>query len=354
MLNILHKRQKMIKVLVLQRVSHVAHNVPSLSVAARITEALEYLQDQNTIIYIAIDETDPLTDTALKWADILILSKHSSDHALQVVHLAKQLSKRIIYDVDDWIFSFPSYSNAKDQAKKLDNIKKIIELADHITVANTTIFKAIQEFVSNPILVPNGMYVERYLSQETFDEYQPPRIVFTNADMLKMEYSKETFLKVLQIFSIQHPEYLLDFYGDPFPEMHSIPFLHFTNRMPYPDFMKSLVAGKYQFAITPLGGIEDEESYFFNSCKNPFKYLNYGNACVPGIYSKAPIYTNECVTHGKTGLLIDNTIDEWIDAMENFAINKSLRDTIRSNAFKDIKQNYHIKQSADVLYALMS
>lgn len=105
----------MIKVLVLHRVSHVAQNVPSLSVAARITEALEYLKDQNNIIYMAIDETDPLTDTALRWADVLLLSKHSSDHALRVARLAKQLSKAIIYDVDDWIFSFPSYSNAKDR-----------------------------------------------------------------------------------------------------------------------------------------------------------------------------------------------------------------------------------------------
>lgn len=344
----------MLKVLVLHRVSHVAQNVPSLSVAARITEALDYLQDQHKITYMAIDETHKMVENALKWADVLMLSKHSSDSALKIAITAKKLNKKIIYDIDDWIFSFPSYSNAKDQSQKLNNINQIIKLADHVTVANKTLFLAIKKYVNNPVLVANGMYVEKYLTKITNDEFIQPRIVFTNADMLKVKSAKETFLKVLQVFSKKHPEYILDFYGDPFPEMYSIPFLHFTNRMPYPDFMKSLVAGKYQFAITPLGGTEDEESYFFHSCKNPFKYLNYGNACVPGIYSDVPIYSDECVSHGKTGLLVNNTMEEWVDTMENLANDKGLRATIRKNAFEDIMDNYHIQHSAHQFYALMA
>lgn len=344
----------MLKVLVLHRISHVAQNVPSLSVAARITEAMDYLQDKHKITYMAIDETHEMVENALKWADVLMLSKHSSDSALRITITAKKLNKKIIYDIDDWIFSFPSYSNAKDQSQKLNNINQIIKLADHVTVANKTLFLAIKKYVNNPVLVANGMYVEKYLTKITNDEFMQPRIVFTNADMLKVKSAKETFLKVLQVFSKKYPEYILDFYGDPFPEMHSIPFLHFTNRMPYPDFMKSLVAGKYQFAITALGGTEDEESYFFHSCKNPFKYLNYGNACVPGIYSNVPIYSDKCVSHGKTGLLVNNTMEEWIDTMENLANDKCLRETIRKNAFDDIMANYHIQQSATQFYALMA
>jgi len=145
---------------------------------------------------------------------------------------------------------------------------------------------------------------------------------------------------------------VLDFYGDPFPEMFSLPFLHFTNRMPYVDYMRALVSGQYQFAITPLGGSEDFEAAEFNASKNPFKYLNYGAAKVPGLYSRAPIYTS-CVDDGKTGILVNNDFDSWIKGMEHMAADEELRWRIRVAAFDDVMRKHHIRYSADVLIEVL-
>jgi hypothetical protein len=130
--------------------------------------------------------------------------------------------------------------------------------------------------------------------------------------------------------------------------MFSLPFLHFTNRMPYDNYMRAIVSGGYQFAITPLGGEEDDEAAEFNACKNPFKYINYGTARIPGIYSAAEIYT-ACVQHGRTGLLVDNDFASWYDALERMAADRSLRDTMRAAAYDDIMENFHVKSSAAVL-----
>ena len=151
----------MTNVLVLQRESHVARGVLSLSVVARITEALDYLQDLNKIEYIVISEKDTIAMNAILWCDVMILSKHSSTDVLDLVKYANKNDVVVIYDVDDWIFSFPTYSAAQGQEKKLGLIKEIMSLSDHVTVANKGLLTSIGEFCKKQVYVPNGMYVEK-------------------------------------------------------------------------------------------------------------------------------------------------------------------------------------------------
>lgn len=342
------------KILALQRESHVAFGVPSLSVAARITEVLDYMESSGQVTFTAISENDPAAEAGVRWADALILSKHSSPQALELTKLARRLGVRIIYDIDDWIFSFPKYSGGQSHNNKQSLIREILGLADVVTVANTTLQGKIRNIVSNSVLVPNGMWVEKYVAHPGAAglEAMPPRIVFTNADFLKMQSAKDMLLTALQVFFLRHPAFVLDFYGDPFPEMFSLPFLHFTNRMPYADYMRALVSGQYQFAITPLGSNEDREAAEFNACKNPFKYLNYGAAQVPGLYSRAPIYTN-CIDDGNTGILVDNDFGGWVEGLERMAADAALRQYIRASAFEDVMHRHHVRHSADVLMAVL-
>ncbi|WP_216617155.1 glycosyltransferase [Burkholderia glumae] len=321
-----------------------------MSVAARITEVLEFMEARGQVSFTSISENDECAPAGVDWCDVLILSKHSSRQALDLVKRARERGVRVIYDVDDWIFSFPRYSGGQGNNAKLSLIHEIIGLSDAVTVANATLLRKIQPIVPDAIFVPNGMWVEKYMLPRCAagEEASPPRIVFTNADFLKLQAAKDMLLTALQVFFLRHPAYVLDFYGDPFPEMFSLPFLHFTNRMPYADYMHALVSGRYQFAITPLGSSEDAEAAEFNACKNPFKYLNYGAAQVPGIYSNAPIYTR-CVSDGVTGLLVDNDFDGWVDAFERLAGDRALRTEIRMAAFDDVMRRHHVSASADVL-----
>ncbi|WP_256250394.1 glycosyltransferase family protein [Burkholderia ubonensis] len=343
------------KILALQRESHVAFGVPSLSVAARITEVLEYMESRGELTFTAISENDDCAAAGVDWSDVLILSKHSSQRAVELVKRARARGVRVVYDIDDWIFSFPQYSGGHARNARLKLIHELIDLSDAVTVANKTLLRKIQPIVPSAILVPNGMWVEKYVAPHmtTGQEATPPRIVFTNADFLKLQAAKDMLLTALQVFFLRNPNYVLDFYGDPFPEIFSLPFLHFTNRMPYADYMRALLSGRYQFAVTPLGSSEDSDAAEFNACKNPFKYLNYGAAKVPGIYSRAPIYT-DCVTDGITGLLIDNDFAEWVDALERLARDAELRENIRAAAFEDVVRNHHVQASADALSEVIS
>ncbi|KXB30136.1 hypothetical protein AT959_12235 [Dechloromonas denitrificans] len=344
-----------IRILVLQRESLVAAGVPSLSVSARITEVLDYMASLGGIEHAAISEADPCADLGVEWADILILSKHNSSTALGLAQLASGLGVKIVYDIDDWIFSFPAYSGGH-AANNRNFAHDIIELADVVTVANNELLRRLPKKIPgiSPVLMPNGMWVERYFAtNRERQQLVNPRILFTNADFLKVQSAKDSILTALHVFFSRHPDYVLDFFGDPFPEMFSLPFLHFTNRMPYESYMRAIVAGDYVFAITPLGADEDEESVEFNACKNPFKYINYGTAKIPGIYSNADIYKS-CVQDGETGLLIENSFEAWLEALELMAYNDCLRERIRVGAHDDVRERFHVRHGCKVLQTIVS
>lgn len=347
--------KRSVRVLVLQRESLVAAGVPSLSVSARITEVLDYLESFGGIEHAAISEVDPHAALAVEWAEVLMLSKHNSSSALSLTQLARSRGVKVIYDIDDWIFSFPSYSGGRG-ANDRKFVRDIIALADVVTVANDELMRRVPHVMPEiaPVLLPNGMWVERYGNGHGHEtQSSSPRVLFTNADFLKVQSAKDGILTALHVFFSRHSDYVLDFFGDPFPEMFSLPFLHFTNRIPYDSYMRAIVAGDYSFAITPLGAGEDEEATEFNACKNPFKYINYGTAKIPGIYSNATIYKT-CVQHEETGLLVDNTYDAWLDALELMARNPALRGRICAQAHADVNDRFHVRHGGRVLHGIIS
>ena len=337
-------------VLVVQRHSLVAGADFSLSVHARIIEAMDWLRDQGMIQYAVCGEQDESISRVLRWADAVMFSKHFSDRAIAIAREARHSECLTLLDLDDLVTAFPSYSGGAANREQAE-FETMLGLADYVTVANSRLMESILPLRGDCVLAPNGMYAEKYPSPLMADAY-PPRCVFTNADYLKIHVFKRDFIRLLQDFHDAHPEVGMDFFGDPFPELASLPFVHYTRRIPYAEYMHCLARNGYCFALTPLGAEEDAESLLFNRCKNPFKFLNYGIAGVPGIYSDCDIY-RDCVEHKRTGLLAKNTYDEWYASMELLLADARLRDTIRNYCYQTVCSEYHIRHAALQFHALL-
>tara|TARA_B100000927_G_scaffold288399_1_gene282944 strand:- start:181 stop:1266 length:1086 start_codon:yes stop_codon:yes gene_type:complete len=352
----LTKNNKLQKVLVLNRESLVASKEISLSTSTRVKEVLDFLVYKKHLEYIEVFDSNPIAKRAIDWSNVMILSKHRSVKSLELVKYAKQKKKIVIYDLDDWIFSFPNIS----QGSKIyteNYALDILKYCDFITVANSEILKRTKSILPNRDvkLLPNGMWIDR-LTHPSNIKYstkaKEKKIVFSNTDNLKIDNSKQSFLEALQFFFFKNPEYILDFYGDPFPEIFSLPFLHFCNRISYQQYMKIILSGNYEFAVIPLGSNEEPQNVEFNDCKNPFKYINYGAAKVPGIYSDSKIYKDN-IKNEVTGLLVKNEYDDWYKAMNDLSKDKYLQKKIREEAFRDVCKRFNIYQPAKILLSLI-
>ena len=80
--------------------------------------------------------------------------------------------------------------------------------------------------------------------------------------------------------------------------------------LPHSDFMSLISRLENPIGLLPL---DDSE---FSSCKSPIKYFDYASASIPAICSNVPPYA-DYVVHQQTGLLVENTTEAWVNAMES-------------------------------------
>jgi len=335
---------------VVQRKSNVSSVPFSLSVACRIIEPLEYLATKNPNIHWQICVEDRFSEIESSGAQIVWFNKHLTDMAVEFAKRCKEKSLRVIYDVDDWVLGFPSYSGAKISSQNVQNFMYFMKNADVVTVANEQILHEIRPYRDDVHLVTNGFYVEKYWQDQNLPlvKEESSKVVFTNADFIKMKNFKKDFLNVLDDFFASHIGWSLDYYGNLPGELEGKKYIHCKGYFPYDEHKRRLLEGGYAFSITPLGGLEDIEGFSFNCCKNPFKYLDYGGIGIPGIYSSVPIYEN-CISPDRTGILVHNDYQSWVDAMNRLACDAEFRGKIRRNAFEDIRTKRHIRFSAQAM-----
>jgi O-antigen biosynthesis protein len=93
----------------------------------------------------------------------------------------------------------------------------------------------------------------------------------------------------------------------------------------YAEYSARLKNADVDFAIIPL------EDNLFNRAKSSIKWLEYSACGIPGIYSNIEAY-NTVVQNGKTGVLVENTINDWYQAIKKFIIDSSYRNEIAYNA----------------------
>ena len=104
----------------------------------------------------------------------------------------------------------------------------------------------------------------------------------------------------------------------------------------YDKYLEFKISRRWHIGIAPLVG-DGFEQYKTNN-----KYREYGGCMIPGVYSDVSPF-RETVDDGKTGLLVENDVDAWIDALEKLASSPVLRSAIAQAAFDDVRQHHNLR-----------
>jgi len=326
----------------------------SLSVSVRLSGVLKYLSDTGKINFITINENQIPFLSSIDWADIIFIGngRYVTKNIIDLISQAKIKDKKIFCDIDDYTASLPSYTS-HTKAQSTDSISYLFNLVNGITVANNNLKLHIQELGFKSFILPNCIYCDHFESFRKESYPNKNKIAFINTDLIKMTHGKDGFLSAMNIFMQENPNLEIDYFGDPFPEFFSLKNIHFNDRMPYETMMKILLNGSYLFAIVPLGGNEEDEiTKSFHSYKNPFKYINYGLANIPGIYSDSFIY-NDVIRSGWNGLITQNSFESWYSSLNSMARDKSLRALISNNALMDVRKDFNIHVPAKILLEIL-
>ncbi len=111
---------------------------------------------------------------------------------------------------------------------------------------------------------------------------------------------------------------------------------HIEEANPYTKYAQVMKDCDFDFVFAVL------EDNTFNRAKSNIKFLEYSICGYPGIYSRVGPYADS-ITHNETGLLVDNTTEDWIRAMELLINDRDLRERLGRNAYKYVKENYSLR-----------
>lgn len=322
------------KILLINRKSIAGNNRESMSVRIRLAEPFRYLASKKFISLEELNE-DQVSKSDIINADLIAISRSYSLVAVSIMEMAKQLSKPILYDVDDDMFVLPKWTSLN--TAEFENHKKQLELANVITVSHPLLADRIT-FVGNKIhVIQTGTLIQESSSEVT---KHTKKIVYTNLMDIKLENARSEFLRAISDFMKKNESFELDVFSDSELEICEIKNVNYCGFLEYNAYRKALISRNYLFAISPLSGYEDLESILHNECKSPIKYIDYSAAKIPGIYSDSPAY-RRVVKEMENGLLVKNTYDAWIHALELLRSDSNLRNIMAKNAYQDVQKNYN-------------
>jgi glycosyltransferase involved in cell wall biosynthesis len=92
-----------------------------------------------------------------------------------------------------------------------------------------------------------------------------------------------------------------------------------TEEVDYPLFMLWFTGRvNWDIALSPL------QMTAFNACKSDIKFLDYSAIGAAGVFSRVPAY-EATVQHRVNGWLAENTVEDWVEALEFLLANQAAR-----------------------------
>jgi hypothetical protein len=117
-------------------------------------------------------------------------------------------------------------------------------------------------------------------------------------------------------------------------ELAGYPGVKFAPLIPdYDRFLREFSAAQFDIGLAPL------EDTPFHRSKTNTKFRDYGACGVAGVYSNVPVYS-DCVVHKKTGILVNNSADEWYQGIADLIDDRISRSAIQKSAYEEILQKY--------------
>jgi processive 1,2-diacylglycerol beta-glucosyltransferase len=253
----------------------------------------------------------------------------SSSAAL--IKQARRDGARVIYSIDDNLLDLQpvGFNRWPFTTEQLMAVRYFAREADAIIVTTELLKERLSRLNENIFVVPNALD-ENLWGDESFAERRPGaggrKVIgymgthtHDSDFMLVLEALRATLRRhagrvELQLIGAIADRALLS-------ALDGLPVstLDVGGNVEYPAFARWMVKNvKWDLAIAPL------EENVFTRCKSDIKFLDYGIAGIPGIFSRGPVY-GRTVRHMETGYLADNNAQSWTEGLELLLTDDALR-----------------------------
>lgn len=302
-----------------------------------VNNILEYISKKREIEFI-FKKTHEIRSKDIIQADIVICVRGATDSDKNIISLAKMYNRLTIYYLDDDLFNVPKYASCSPfyESKHIrENMIEMMKKSDILWTSNHNIEKKYGFYFNRKYVIDIPIDIEKN-------------------ENLKIGKTDEKLIKICFAGSIDHV-YLFDEMLAPVINNISEKYIDkvevciigikpkklkqnsnikviefFDDIKDYYNFVKE---NKFDIGLAPLMDTE------FNSCKYYNKFLDYTSKGIVGVYSNVEPY-KIIVNNEINGMLAENKIDSWQDALEKLILSEELCNKMYENAVKYIQERF--------------
>ena len=321
--------------------------IPAGGIASSYIRLLSYFYDSDLkykIVTELVDIEQLLSKKNYRDYDVIIVQRTaiSPKFGSDFVKQCKLFDVNYIYEIDDDLIN-SSFEDFPYYEKQKPNIKLLLENAYCITVSNEYIKNVFSVFNKNIKVFNNRINTNNWEHIEVKKIQQKNEINILYSGTIThskdLQIVRESIRELNKSKSCKYTLYIIGVEENKKSTWYTrikIPS-HFTK---YPCFVKWLQSLKLNFDI----GIAPLQENNLKKEKSNLKYLEYTMLRIPGIFSNIGPYAKS-IENGKTGILLDNDMQSWVNAIKGLKENINLRKSIIDASYEDVTKNYLLRDS---------
>lgn len=269
----------------------------------------------------------------LEGVDVVVFCRNVEPGTLDLLRAARRLGVKVIYEIDDNFFDI----SLKDPIGRYHRQPQ--QLATHASFLRQA---DLVRTYARPVL-EHAKACDARVKLVRAPAHLPARLAAPQDDVPHIVYATSRHSDALASIFVPALRRVLDevgdgvrvtFWGPPpaglpeRPQVRSRPFESNHRR-----YLEAFAAAGFDIGLAPLS---DD---IFHRSKTNNKFREYGACRIAGIYSKVDVYTDS-VEHERTGLLVENTIEAWTEAMLRLIRDRALRRQIQDAAASHVRAHY--------------
>jgi GT2 family glycosyltransferase/Tfp pilus assembly protein PilF len=334
------------------KVGVFSHEPPNCAVALlRLAGTIRHLEQRSRMQLNWCTARDPqMNHEKMLDCDVFILHREFCDHrfSTHVVSAARELGKPIVFELDDLLINVPRTNpNHKYCAEITPHVLDMLREADYITVTTEPLKGYLEEAevqAKGKIhVLPNFVNLDIWGGAKPPPEKPEEPFVIgwfgTATHDEDLAIIKPAIVHLAQKYA---GKLVFKFWGYLPKDLEGIPGVKLM-RGSQPDLRlhaRDVVNSRIDLAIAPL------LDHPFNHAKSDLKWLEYSICYIPGIYSTISPYTRS-VEHGRTGWLVDNQPELWIEAIEKLMHDHELRRSLAIRSHDEVRQKRSVEVGAE-------
>jgi glycosyltransferase involved in cell wall biosynthesis len=276
----------------------------------------------------------------LIWGDVFVFERMAGAYTLHLINVLKQYGKRVVFEIDDLLTELPDFlAHHRGSPETQQSLRDAIAHADLITTTTPRLAARLASLNPQVVCVPNCIK-DMPPARVAHGDHLIPKatLIVASSDTVLVD----NLIAPLKHIQAKYGEQIKLLVVGPIDRALEQGGIQFERApiLTYPKFVELL-----QTLVNPIGLIPLDDSVF-SSCKSPIKYFDYASASIPAICSNVPPYS-DYVVHEQTGLLVENTTEAWINAIESLIQSTATRQALAQAAREYVIATHLADQAGD-------